>query len=158
MGGRQYLFGAWVLTTDTNGIQGSISLVKDPAAAGPAPASVPGWPETEFFYLYRYHNHWRDVVNSDLGRWFFICRPFTAEDDTHYRIRAGNASSNNTRLVFTVDDLIVIPSSSTMNHVRNEMLELDHLMVDGPLAGRNQPAIGGRPKGPADEFVEELIR
>lgn len=158
-GGRQYLFGAWVLTTDTNGIQGSISLVRDLATALPAaPTYVPGWPETEFFYLYRYENHWKDVINTDLGRWFFICRPFTAENNTHYRIRAGNASSNNTRLVFTVDDLIVTPSTWTMNNVRNEMLEFDNVMVEGPLAGQKvRLRYRWVPKGASGQIVRERI-
>jgi hypothetical protein len=158
IGGRQYLFGAWVLTTDTNGIQGSIALIRDPAADAPPPTGVTGWPETDFFFLYRYNTHWSDVLNLDLGRWFFICRPFTATDNTHYRIRAGNASSNNTRLVCTVDDFVVIPTTWTMNNVRNEMLEFDNVVVDGPLAGQKvRLRYRWAPKGASGQIIRERI-
>lgn len=157
-GGREYLFGAWVLTTNTNGIQGSIALLKDPAAAAPPPKNVMGWPETDFFYLYRYATHWNDVLATDLGQWFFICRPFTAEDNTHYRIRAGNASSNNTRLVFSVDDMIVTPCSWTLNNVKNEMFEFDNVMVDGSLAGqRIRLRYRWAPKESSGQIIRERI-
>lgn len=157
VGGRKYIFGAWVFTIAPNSIQTDIELVGDlnTDAFGSTPV---GWPETNRVYAFTTWTNWEPTPAAEIGRWVFLCRPFTAAANYNYRVRVGNASTNNTRLNTSVDDFIVTLSSWTMNNVSNDTFEFNNYMVDGPL--KNQWVrlrYRWAPKGASGQLIRERI-
>jgi hypothetical protein len=146
--GRPHLFGAWILSRGTSGAQGVLNLLGDGTA----------WPTTSLGFLYRSFSRGAPVIPADDGRWIFICRPFNANASFNYRIVGGNASFNNVRLLFAMDDIMVTPLTWMMNNTVNESITFDNFVGNGPAAGqRVRMRYRWAPLGASGQILREII-